>query len=89
MKKTSTNFYIGPGSRKEVDKFLGHGSRTEVDKFFNGPRSNMSDSEKIKMYKEQHAIELKLAIGMTPDQLQRIMDYEAKKKVMECNTFKE
>ena len=89
MKKTSVDYFLGQGSRKEVDKFLGHGSRTEVDKFLHGPRSNMSDSEKIKMYKEQHAIELKKALGITPDQLQRIMADEAKKKVMEFNTFKE
>jgi len=54
--------------------------KTSVDKFLYG--SNMSESEKIKMWQDQHAFEIKNTFGMTPDKLQNKMDIDAKNKVM-------
>jgi len=56
--------------------------KTSVDKFLYG--SNMSESEKIKMWQDQHAFEIKNTFGMTPDKLQNKMDIDAKHKVMKC-----
>jgi len=56
--------------------------KTSVDKFLYG--SNMSESEKIKMWQDQHAFEIKNTFGMTPDKLQDKMDIDAKHKVMKC-----
>ena len=72
MKKTS------------VDKFL-HGSNASVDKFLHGSStygSNMSDSEKIKMWQDQHAFQIKNTLGITPNELQSKMDNDARNKVM-------
>jgi len=54
--------------------------KTSVDKFLYG--SNMSESEKIKMWQDQHAFEIKNTFGITPNQLQNKMDIDAKHKVM-------
>lgn len=56
--------------------------KTSVDNFLYG--SNMSESEKIKMWQDQHAFEIKNTFGMTPDKLQNKMDIDAKHKVMKC-----
>jgi arsenate reductase-like glutaredoxin family protein len=56
--------------------------KTSVDKFLYG--SNMSESEKIKMWQDQHAFEIKNTFGMTPDKLQSKMNDEAVQKVMKC-----
>ena len=56
--------------------------KTSVDKFIYG--SNMSESEKIKMWQDQHAFEIKNTFGITPNQLQSKMDNEAVQKVMKC-----
>ncbi len=54
--------------------------KTSVDKFLYG--SNMSESEKIKMWQDQHVFEIKNTFGITPNQLQSKMDIDAKHKVM-------
>ena len=54
--------------------------KTSVDKFLYG--SNMSESEKIKMWQDQHAFEIKNTFGMTPNELQSKMDIDARNKVM-------
>ena len=54
--------------------------KTSVDKFLYG--SNMSESEKIKMWQDQHAFEIKNTLGVTPYQLQSKMDVDARNKVM-------
>lgn len=47
----------------------------------------MSESEKIKMWQDQHAFEIKNTFGMTPDKLQFKMNDEARNKVMKSVRF--